>query len=124
MAVLCNAPGCAGATAEIRFWKQRNALVGGVHEQLGRSQAAAVVEVACTASEDAQLISAFRSSAATLKQVTRLCWAVLPMSLLLGIDSEHTWTFGFAVLSACCASKHAMKLLTPLCMQLHMCGMG
>lgn len=52
--------------------------MGGVHEQLGRRQATAVVEVACAASEDHTLVAAFRAAAASLKQVPA-AWLLLTL---------------------------------------------
>ncbi|KAK9812551.1 hypothetical protein WJX73_008170 [Symbiochloris irregularis] len=59
-----------GAMAEITYWRERNALVGAVHEQLLRHNAQSIIDVGCTASEDPKLVSNFRAAAASLKQLT------------------------------------------------------
>ena len=59
----------AGPMEEITFWRERNAAVGGIFEQLSRPAAQALISLAEAHCSDAHLVHSFKSAFSNLQRV-------------------------------------------------------
>lgn len=57
-----------GPMAEVEFWRARNAVLGGLHEQLSQASARRVLAVVELGSTDRSLLPAFQTLLADLQK--------------------------------------------------------